>query len=52
MMELGAFPDKLRKQAIGIGQVLKMEMFPEDRVKPKQGKDSKTEKICYHRTDR
>lgn len=23
MMELGAFPDKLRKQAIGIGQVLK-----------------------------
>lgn len=34
MMELGAFPDKLRKRAIGIGQVLKMEMFPEDRVKP------------------
>lgn len=28
MMELGAFPDELRKQAIEIGQVLKMEMFP------------------------
>lgn len=45
MMELGAFPDKLRKQAIGIGQVLKMEMFPEDRVKPKQGKDSKPKRF-------
>lgn len=45
MMELGAFPDKLRKQAIGIGQVLKMEMFPEDRVKPKQGKNSKPKRF-------
>ena len=51
MMELGTFPEKLRKHAIGIGQVLKMEMFPEDRVKPKQGEGLQTEKICYHRTD-
>lgn len=45
MMELGTFPEKLRKHAIGIGQVLKMEMFPEDRVKPKQGKDSKPKRF-------
>ena len=40
-----ADPEKLRKHAIGIGQVLKMEMFPEDRVKPKQGKDSKPKRF-------
>lgn len=45
MMELGAFPDELRKQAIEIGQVLKMEMFPEDRVKPKPGKVSKPKRF-------
>ena len=45
MMELGAFPDELRKQAIEIGQVLKMEMFPEDRVKPKLGKVSKPKRF-------
>ena len=45
MMELGTFPEKLRKHAIGIGQVLKMEMFPEDRVKPTQGKDSKPKRF-------
>lgn len=45
MMKLGAFPDKLRKQAIEIGQVLKMEMFPEDRVKPKPGKVSKPKRF-------
>lgn len=33
-MELDSFPAELRKQAIEIGQVLKMEMFPEDSVKP------------------
>lgn len=44
-MELGAFPDELRKQAIEIGQVLKMEMFPEDRVKPKPGKVSKPKRF-------
>lgn len=45
MMELGTFPDELRKQAIEIGQVLKMEMFPEDRVKPKPGKVSKPKRF-------
>lgn len=45
MMELGAFPAELRKQAIEIGQVLKMEMFPEDRVKPKPGKVSKPKRF-------
>ena len=45
MMELGAFPDELRKQAIEIGQVLKMEMFPEDRMKPKPGKVSKPKRF-------
>lgn len=52
MMELGAFPDELRKQAIEIGKVLKMEMFPEDRVKPKPGKESKPKRfVIIGRTD-
>ncbi len=45
MMELGSFPAELRKFAIEIGQVLKMEMFPEDRVKPKPGKESKPKRF-------
>lgn len=45
MMELGSFPAELRKQAIEIGQILKMEMFPEDRVKPKPGKVSKSKRF-------
>ena len=31
-MELDAFPEELRRRAIEIGQVLRMEMFPEDNV--------------------
>ena len=30
-MELDVFPEELRKQAVGIGQVLKMDMYPSDR---------------------
>ena len=45
MMELDSFPAELRKQAIEIGQVLKMEMFPEDSVKPKPGKESKPKRF-------
>ena len=37
MMELDAFPEELRRRAIEIGQVLRMEMFPEDNVQPKKG---------------
>ena len=39
MMELDVFPDELRKQAVEIGQVLKMDMYPSDRVRPKEGAD-------------
>ena len=35
MMELDVFPEELRKQAVEIGQVLKMDMYPSDRVRPK-----------------
>ena len=31
MMELDVFPEELRKQAVEIGQVLKMDMYPSDR---------------------
>ena len=52
MMELDSFPAELRKQAIEIGQVLKMEMFPEDSVKPKPGKESKPKRfVIIGRTD-
>lgn len=52
MMELGSFPAELRKLAVEIGQVLKMEMFPEDRVKPKPGKESKPKRfVIIGRTD-
>ena len=51
-MELDSFPAELRKQAIEIGQVLKMEMFPEDSVKPKPGKESKPKRfVIIGRTD-
>lgn len=51
-MELGSFPAELKKLAIEIGQVLKMEMFPEDRVKPKPGKESKPKRfVIIGRTD-
>ena len=38
-MELDVFPEGLRKQAVQIGQVLKMVMFPSDRVTPKNNAD-------------
>lgn len=37
MMELERFPESLRERAVEIGQVLKMEMHPSDRVTPKHG---------------
>lgn len=36
-MELDTFPEELRRRAIEVGQVLRMEMFPEDSVRPKKG---------------
>lgn len=45
MMELDIFPAELRGRAIEVGQVLKMELFPEDRIKPKNGKDSKLKRF-------
>jgi hypothetical protein len=37
MMELDAFPEELRRRVLEVGQVLRMEMFPEDKVQPKKG---------------
>lgn len=36
-MELDAFPEELRRRVLEVGQVLRMEMFPEDNVRPKKG---------------
>lgn len=36
-MELDVFPEEIRKQVVEIGHVLKMDMFPSDRVVPKKG---------------
>jgi len=44
-MELDVFPEELRKQAVGIGQVLKMDMYPSDRVTPKKGADHKEKRF-------
>lgn len=44
-MELEVFPEGLRKQAVEIGQVLKMDMFPSDRVTPKNGADYKVKRF-------
>ena len=44
-MELEVFPEKLRKQAVEIGQVLKMDMYPSDRVTPKKGADHKVKRF-------
>lgn len=44
-MELDVFPEELRKQAVGIGQVLKMDMYPSDRVMPKKGADHKEKRF-------
>lgn len=45
MMELGSFPAELRKLAVEVGQVLKMDMFPEDMINPKPGKESKSKRF-------
>lgn len=45
MMELDVFPDELRKQAVEIGQVLKMDMYPSDRVTPKKGANHKEKRF-------
>ena len=45
MMELDAFPEELRRRALEVGQVLRMEMFLEDIVRPKEGKDSKEKRF-------
>lgn len=45
MMELDTFPEELRRRALEVGQVLRMEMFPEDSVRPKKGKSSKEKRF-------
>ena len=45
MMELESFPEELRRRALEVGQVLRMEMFPEDSVWPKKGKSSKEKRF-------
>lgn len=45
MMELDVFPEELRKRAVEIGQVLKMDMFPSDRVTPKAGATHKEKRF-------
>lgn len=44
-MELDVFPEELRKQAVEIGQVLKMDMYPSDRITPKRGADHKEKRF-------
>lgn len=39
------FPEELRKQVVEIGHVLKMEMFPSDRITPKRGYDHKVKRF-------
>ena len=45
MMELESFPEELKRRALEVGQVLRMEMFPEDSVLPKKGKSSKEKRF-------
>lgn len=45
MMELDVFPEELRKQVVEIGQVLKMDMFPSDRITPKKGYNHKEKRF-------
>lgn len=45
MMELESFPEELRRRALEVGQVLRMEMFPKDTVCPKKGKPSKEKRF-------
>ena len=44
-MDLDAFPEELRRRVLEVGQVLRMKMFPEDNVRPKQGKNSKEKRF-------
>ena len=39
------FPEKIRKQAVEIGHVLKMDMFPSDHVTPKKGANHKVKRF-------
>ena len=39
------FPEELRKQAVEIGQVLKMDMYPSDRIVTKRGSDHKEKRF-------
>lgn len=39
------FPKALRKQAVEIGQVLRMDMYPSDRVTPKRNADHKEKRF-------
>lgn len=39
------FPESLRKQVVEIGQVLKMEMFPSDRVTPRHNANHKEKRF-------
>ena len=45
MMELESFPEELKRRALDVGQVLRMEMFPKDSVQPKKGKSSKEKRF-------
>lgn len=45
MMELDSFPEDLKRRALEVGQVLRMEMFPNDSVRPKKGKTSKEKRF-------
>ncbi len=45
MMELDTFPEELKRRALDVGQVLRMEMFPKDNVQPKKGKSSKEKRF-------
>ncbi len=45
MMELEVFPETIRKQAVEIGQVLKMDMYPSDHVTPKRGANHKEKRF-------
>ena len=45
MMDLDAFPEELRRRVLDVGQVLRMEMFPEDSVHPKGGRASKEKRF-------
>lgn len=49
MMELEVFPEEMRRRVLEIGQVLRMEMFPEDSVRPKKGKISSIDQLTNQR---